>query len=613
MLLASVIFAALFGAVLPDGYLPLDYLESNGSQYIDTGVTPDTTTIVTIDWLSYKAPGESYHVLLGALNANNDHQLCVYIGSADNALKPSILSTTQTPNPPIIWNQNERHVVTLDATTQSASFDGDVVLENIPRAETSISLSIYLFARSNVSPANMAPASGRLYGCTIVKGGKTVRNYVPAFEVSSGKAGLYDLENGGFSTSINGSSFPAELRVSPDDVEFREYLEQQGEGYIDTGVTPFRNMKVDVDWMSLKEPGDTFQVPFGARKPGSGPSLFYAFYMNGGNSAHAFYASSSSPATSAVAFWDKGARHVARIDGAENKSYFEGVNVIGGNSQSDTAIPATCYLFARNDGTGQAERFAQGRLYGCRFYGADGTLTKDLVPALWTYKGTVFCGLYERIGGGFLIARGAITAGGPWTPGIKQVDYITTHGREYVDTGVVPTADTKVELDWRSRKSAGAAAQTPFGARSAADEFFGLSIGETNTCSAAIAAEVLEMKDLVWNGDVRKQVALDASAAEFLVDGALKSALAKPTGAVTLPALYLFGCNRGGVCEDKASGRFHAAKIYGGAGLVRDFIPVIRNGDGAVLLYDRVFGVYFENKGTGKFTPAKKGMMLSIQ
>ena len=609
MLLASAVFAALFGAVLPDGYLPLDYLESNGSQYIDTTVTPDTTTIVTIDWLSYKAPNDAYQVLLGALASSGTYQICVFIAAGDNHLAPSVLSGTRTPNPPIIWNQGERHVVTLDATTQSASFDGTAVIENIPRAATSIPVSIYLFAR-NTTPANMAPASGRLYGCTIVKGGKTVRNYVPAFEVSSCKAGLYDLENGGFSTSISGVDFQLSgAIVLPDDVEFREYLEQQGEGYVDTGVVPFRNMKVDVDWMSLKEPSDTFQVPFGVRKNG----YFYAFYMSGEVSAHAFYAFASSPATSTVAFWDKGARHVARIDGAENKSYFDGVNVIGGSAQSDTAIPATCYLFARNDGTGQAERFAQGRLYGCRFYGADGALTKDLVPALWTCNGTALCGLYERIGGGFLLARGAITAGGPWTPGFKQVDYITTHGREYVDTGVVPTADTKVELDWRSRKSAGTSAQTPFGARSAADEFFGLSIGETNTCSAAIAAEVLEMKDLVWNGDMRKQVALDASAGEFWVDGTLKSSLAKPTGAVALPSLYLFGCNRGGECEGKASGRFHSSKIYSGTRLVRDFIPVIRNGDGAVLLYDRVFGVCFENKGTGKFTPAKKGMMLSIQ
>ena len=39
--------SAVFAASLPSGYVPLDYIECTGSQYIDTGLYPDRTLRVT--------------------------------------------------------------------------------------------------------------------------------------------------------------------------------------------------------------------------------------------------------------------------------------------------------------------------------------------------------------------------------------------------------------------------------------------------------------------------------------------------------------------------------------------------------------------------------------
>ena len=37
-------------AALPDGYTKLEYIESSGTQYINTGIVPKTTTRVVVDF-----------------------------------------------------------------------------------------------------------------------------------------------------------------------------------------------------------------------------------------------------------------------------------------------------------------------------------------------------------------------------------------------------------------------------------------------------------------------------------------------------------------------------------------------------------------------------------
>ena len=50
-----------------------------------------------------------------------------------------------------------------------------------------------------------------------------------------------------------------------------------------------------------------------------------------------------------------------------------------------------------------------------------------------------------------------------------------------------------------------------------------------------------------------------------------------------------------------AGARIHFFKIYSSSGIVRDFVPVRRNSDGAIGMYDKVTNTFFGNSGTGTF------------
>ena len=58
--------------------------------------------------------------------------------------------------------------------------------------------------------------------------------------------------------------------------------------------------------------------------------------------------------------------------------------------------------------------------------------------------------------------------------------------------------------------------------------------------------------------------------------------------------------NNGSPRASQSGIRFYWAKIYSGGTLVRDFIPVRKNGVG--YLYDKVSGTLFGNAGSGSFT-----------
>lgn len=65
--------------------------------------------------------------------------------------------------------------------------------------------------------------------------------------------------------------------------------------------------------------------------------------------------------------------------------------------------------------------------------------------------------------------------------------------------------------------------------------------------------------------------------------------------------MILFGERRSNTVTQLSSIKLYYCKIYENGTLVRDFIPVKRNSDNEICLYDRVSGTFFTNAGTGQF------------
>ena len=188
---------------LPDGYTELEYIKSNGQQFIDVGYKPNSNIRVVAD--HELISGDSYPTVFGAWDK-----------SVDNAFIYVCLTDLQTAVPfydasseNVSLNCVGRH--TIDANKNVFSLDG-VVFKTFTPSTFSCNYYLYLFAYNGAGTVtNLTVAY--LYSCQIYDNGTLVRDFVPCKNPSNA-VGLYDLVGGQFYGNSGTGSFTAGNEVS---------------------------------------------------------------------------------------------------------------------------------------------------------------------------------------------------------------------------------------------------------------------------------------------------------------------------------------------------------------------------------------------------------------
>lgn len=173
---------------LPAGYAQLAYVESDGTQYVNTNFAPDNNTRVVCDvvfpvtdlgtWLFGTRPGGGQYCFLSYQNQYRSD----YANSTDDEMV-SIVPTGR---------------FTVDKNKNVTYINGDVA-RTAAQSTFSCTQNLYLFACNQSGVAN-GYGSLKLYSCAIYDNDTLVRDYVPC-QNAQGVAGLYDLVNDTFSAS----------------------------------------------------------------------------------------------------------------------------------------------------------------------------------------------------------------------------------------------------------------------------------------------------------------------------------------------------------------------------------------------------------------------------
>jgi len=180
----------------------------------------------------------------------------------------------------------------------------------------------------------------------------------------------------------------------------------------------------------------------------------------------------------------------------------------------------------------------------------------------------------------------------------QEVEYIESTGTQYIDTGVVPTSQTGVEISFSDFENT-----------------------TWSTLFGSVTAYVVESRYKISseeNGDKLYAFLGDKIKIEFNSSGEHNIKFNRPNGVLNLDnipydissttfissnlPICLFAENnsaKGIISNSKC--KILNCKIYEKDNLIRDFIPAKRNSDGAIGLYDKVNDVFYENAGTGEF------------
>lgn len=202
---------------VPNGYQVRTYIESDGSQYIDTGYKPNGKTTATFKY-RLLAAGQNRNYVLGYCNAASTDGI-VYCRFQYSPPGQATLigygTETFSSVDGITKDDMDDHTVTMGP--DGLVYDGKKLKDfsGIQWKGTSdYGLIVFSTHTGNATPSNLAKV--RVYGLTLSEGGEVVHDYVPCVRMDDGVAGLYDLvatDGNGFHASDSTRAFGASASV----------------------------------------------------------------------------------------------------------------------------------------------------------------------------------------------------------------------------------------------------------------------------------------------------------------------------------------------------------------------------------------------------------------
>lgn len=339
------------GVSLPSGYTKIEYLESDGNHYIDTGFKPKYNTRVVLDMSNLT---EADKWILGAKSSSSQtsaeqFSICRrtattirsdYFGSSVSA---DMADTTTR--------------FTIDVDWNVVKIDGVVSIVNTAVTSGTCGYNMYLFG-INIANTSKELSAFRIYSCRIYDNGVLVRDFIPCTN-PDGISGLWDSVNDVF------------YKLLPADYTRLDFIESDGTTYIDTGFKPNQDTRVVMD-VELNSQSSYPKVLFGARNGSTTSDASFIVWAITANGFRTDFGSESLVTTVAPT-----GRFV--IDKNKNVTSFNGIEYT--NPAYTFQCDYNIGLFTQIDVDGPDNRVSAAKLYSCKIYD-NGTLVRDFIPAM---------------------------------------------------------------------------------------------------------------------------------------------------------------------------------------------------------------------------------------
>ena len=205
-------------------YEQIPAIQSSGTQYIDTGFTPNQNTRVVLDAQLTSVPTGSVF-LFGARTSGTSNMFSLLWYLSPSAFRADYGTTANTFADSI--SDTER--ILVDFNKNNVNINN--VLTHTFNSTTFTAPSTLTLCCVNEKGTKKLYSSMKIYSCKIYDNGTLVRDYIPV-KGNNGAVGLYDLVNSKFYGNSGSGSFTAVLPEGQ-----LTAIQSSGTQYIDTGLT----------------------------------------------------------------------------------------------------------------------------------------------------------------------------------------------------------------------------------------------------------------------------------------------------------------------------------------------------------------------------------------
>lgn len=608
--------------ILPDGFTRAVYLESTGTQYMDTEYVPTANSGLWID--AQQITHSNGHPMGSGWDGNNP---------ADGFTAPRWLKSTGNTcgfgwKTWVLWSYNgngKRFKSTLNYVNSKKAemiIDGETVNSStLGELGFTPSKSIYLFS-TNYANSSTLNWNGRIYRAKISEGTEVVRDFIPCTD-ADGVPCMYDIitqtayynEGSGTFLYINYVEEEEEnTHVDlPNGYTKLDYLYSEGNQYIDTGYIPTNETGLYIDCQSYNTKNSS---PFGCRNNASTDSRFYA-HRASSTIALGWITYDTISTTSSY----RTHRYESRLNFKNSRiakitinDEYEQEKILSNLSFTPTS-PIYIFDYSVNGNVASASVSSDtghcGKIFRAKISQGD-TVVRDYVPALDSdgipCMFEVFTGeaYYNQGSGKFLTPLDFQRTKVP--KNFKRIPWLESSGTQYINTDYIPNNETGLWIKCRKNNpTTTTGLQIPFGASGGGSYIYPPSItntylqyswnGYTTTNGSYYYVDDGEACESSLNFYNSRIISFTSSQNNFYKTNTAN------IGAITKP-LYVFSYDDNGTARYSLIGKVYRAKISQLDTVVRDYLPCVDEA-GIPCMYDLVTQTAYYNKGTGGFSVYK--------
>lgn len=207
---------------LPRAYTKLNYIESSGTQYIDTNRISTPNTKIELDYLSLKTDGGTYQNVFGSQESGGKKRIYIGIGSTElintnfpqtnthQVVYPKTDGTfaTSTSESNIVYvKYNNRNKIIYDLPNKSVTIGQYTAVNTNTLELCNSNHNILIFNRNDATIPTTGLAIGRLYSFKWYENNTLIMDLIPCKRNSDNEIGLYDLVNDVFYTNSGTGTF----------------------------------------------------------------------------------------------------------------------------------------------------------------------------------------------------------------------------------------------------------------------------------------------------------------------------------------------------------------------------------------------------------------------
>lgn len=391
---------------LPSGYTQVDYIESSGTQYIDTGVNADNNLRVVIDFAYTNKNLSNQNIGAIKLESGNNARYHILLGGTSTVTKIRVFVNDSGNN--TINDDTERHLYDINPSI------GQVLVDNvsytIPSGIRDTGLNFWLFGRNSTSTIYLSKV--KQWACKMYYSNVLVRDFIPCYRNTDNEVGLYDLVNNVFYTNEGTGAFtygsiaptpdtPIEM-VSVGDNKTGlpfgytqvDYIQSSGSQYIDTGVKGNQDTKVNLDFEGTNFSYAGNKSIIGSRT--SATEKHYGITISGGANPY-LYSGYNNVSQQGVQISLNTKYNVFKD---KNIMYLDNTEIT--NATYTTFETSTnMFIFAMNEGG--AKFYSSIKLFKLKIYN-DNELVRDFIPCYRNSDNEV--GLYDLVNKVFYTNQG---------------------------------------------------------------------------------------------------------------------------------------------------------------------------------------------------------------